>query len=158
MSYAHKEAFALMWYACVNRPPNLFAPHTRIQGCGYRERIWNSRDGVTPFGGVECPSCGRKGIDGGLMHVEWNADECRPDHKLALGQRFFRDGTAADAIIIIKRRIEISKKSPRPIPDDIAERLLQHARDQTGEWNKGWPMIDRYDRAMLHRDGRSQEY
>lgn len=93
------------------------------------------------------------------MHVEWRADECRPDHKLALGQRFFRDGTAADAITIIKRRISLTAASPRgPMPPDIAERLLQDARDQTGEWQKGWPMIDRYDLAMMRQDGRATKF
>lgn len=40
----HAEAFCLMWYQCKD--------------CGAKERIWNSRDGVTPFG-MRCPSCGR---------------------------------------------------------------------------------------------------
>lgn len=41
--YRHAEAFCLMTYLC--------------KGCGHREVIWNSRDGVTPFAAT-CPSCG----------------------------------------------------------------------------------------------------
>jgi hypothetical protein len=65
MAYQHKEAFALMWYACA---------------CGHRERFWNSRDGVTPFGGIECPSCGEKGMSmtGGLSHIRFDLDEHAP--------------------------------------------------------------------------------
>jgi hypothetical protein len=66
MAYQHKEAFALMWYACA---------------CGHRERFWNSRDGVTPFGGIQCPSCGEQGMSmtGGLSHIRFDLDECVPE-------------------------------------------------------------------------------
>jgi hypothetical protein len=49
------DAFMLYWYACVEGPPY----YTKIRGilkrmrsdpCGHRERIWNMRDGVVPFG------------------------------------------------------------------------------------------------------------
>lgn len=127
MNHEHTEAFALMWYACP---------------CGHRERIWNSRDGVTPFGGVHCPSCDGRGIQTrGLKHIEWQLDEHAPDHKLKDGQRFFRDGTALDAIRIIERRLAL-----HPVSDDIAERLRRGAREQYEDdgWRKGWPIVDRY--------------
>jgi hypothetical protein len=119
-----------MWYACE---------------CGHRERIWNSRDGVTPFGGILCTSCGGKGLQRrGLTHVDWQLDEPAPDHKLANGQRFFRDGTADDAVRIIERRIAQIAQQGRALPADVAESLRRDAAQQTGEWLKGWPMIDRY--------------
>lgn len=131
MMYQHHEAYALMWYACI---------------CGHRERIWNSRDGVTPFGDVECTSCGGKGLQrNGLNHIEWQLDERSPEHKLIRGQRFFRDGTAADAISIIERNIAHAAKSGRPIPAEIAEHLRRDAREQKGQWLQGWPMVDRYE-------------
>lgn len=68
-NYQHAEAFCLMWYGCQ---------------CGHRERIWNSRDGVTPFT-LRCPSCGELT----LSHVDWGLDERRPDHIPAYGQRIF---------------------------------------------------------------------
>lgn len=128
--YDHPEAFALMWYAC---------------NCGHRERIWNSRDGVTPFGGVSCISCG-----GSLTHVDFKLDEPRPDHELRLGQLFWRDGTAGDAITIIKNRIRIWQERRKPMPEEIAEQLLEDARNQTGEWGRRWPMLDRWDKAKLN--------
>lgn len=126
----HREAFALMWYACP---------------CGHRERIWNSRDGVTPFGGLLCTSCGGRGLEQrGLVHVDWHLDECSPEHKLVEGQRFFRDGTADDAIRIIERRLASFARNGRVVPEQIAAQLRRNAREQTNEWISGWPMIDRY--------------
>ena len=128
--YAHGEAFALMWYACP---------------CGHRERIWNTRDGVTPFGGLLCASCGQAGLDGGLQHVWFTADSCQPDHKLNDGQLFFRDGTAADAVSIIEKRFRIFASRGQAVPQDVQLRMIADARNQTGEWQPGWPMTERYD-------------
>lgn len=125
MTYRHKEAFCLMWYACK---------------CGHRERIWNSRDGVTPFG-TSCPSCG----DHSLYHVDWGRDAPAPAHQLSLGQRFFRDGTPEEAIAIIERRIVNSERSGHPVPDDIAASLRESARLLKEEWRQGWPKLDRYE-------------
>ena len=57
--YNHKEAFCLMTYRCND--------------CGFEERIWNSRDGVTPFG-LACPQC--KGHN--HLHADWQNDQCNP--------------------------------------------------------------------------------
>ena len=56
-----------MWYACP---------------CGHQERIWNSRDGVTPFS-AQCPSCG--GLT--MQHERWAEDVCLPEHRPPTGQR-----------------------------------------------------------------------
>lgn len=141
MTYLHKEAFALMWYGCP---------------CGHRERIWNSRDGVTPFGGIRCSSCGSAANQGvGLTHIWFQADQCAPDHKLIDGQLFFRDGTTFDAISIIKRRIRLFADRGQPIPENIAGILLEDARNQPrGEWSPGWPTVDRYNssnKAMVEK-------
>ena len=85
-TYAHKEAFCLMWYQC--------------RECKSKERYWNSRDGVTPFGTV-CPSCG--GMD--MMHVNWQFDECAPDHKPHYGQKVWVDMTRERAEAIAKARV-----------------------------------------------------
>lgn len=119
----HGEAFMLMTYKC--------------SCCGHQEIIWNSRDGVTPFG-TSCPSCGR--LD--LMHVSWHADTFAPEHKLHKGQRFWRDGTADEAEAIMRRRIDQAKGSKYPIPQSHIDSLIKMARDQTGEFQKGWPMLD----------------
>jgi hypothetical protein len=135
--YQHGEAFCLMFYACP---------------CGHRERMWNSRDGVTPFGGITCPSCGlgfgTPALPGrpswGLSHVQFAADYPVPDHKPWPGQRFWRDGTPAEAVEIIERRIVKFAEAGRAIPEDIAEKLRNDAFSQApdSEWRKGWPYLD----------------
>jgi len=118
----HKEAFCLMWYGCK---------------CGHRERVWNSRDGVTPFG-CGCPSCGAT-----MFHVEWQRDEPAPDHKLFTGQRFWRDGTPEEAETIMRRRIERSKGIQCDPSPELAAKLIQSARTgDSDEFRKGWPMLD----------------
>ncbi len=118
----HAEAFKLMWYAC---------------GCGHAERIWNSRDGVTPFT-IGCPSCGDT-----MQHVAWGKDLYAPDHKLIPGQRFWRDGTPEEAvagtreiIALIRQKMEFSEESEN--------KMLQAARDGDieSDFRKGWPMIE----------------
>lgn len=124
MTDKHNEAFALMWYACK---------------CGHRERIWNSRDGVTPFGSG-CPSCGDT-----LSHVDWNLDTAAPNHKLHRGQRFWRDGTNDEAAAIMERRIARAKGTEWEAPPDVAEKLIHEAREGTSdEFRSGWPMLDEH--------------
>jgi hypothetical protein len=122
----HKEAFCLMWYAC--------------KACGHRERIWNSRDGVTPFG-CNCPSC-----NGTLNHVEWHNDTPAPDHKLIPGQRFWRDGTPDEAEAIMRRRIEKAKGTQWEAGPETVAQLIKAARDESdeSEFRKGWPVLDVY--------------
>lgn len=116
MTHNHAEAFCLMWYACE---------------CGHRERIWNSRDGVTAFG-FGCPSCGNT-----CLHVDWKLDHFFPQYKPYRGQRFWRDGTVEDAVAIINRRDQQQR-----IPAGIKLRMMQNAIENIGEWIKGWPMLD----------------
>ena len=124
--YVHKEAFCLMWYAC--------------KSCGHRERIWNSRDGVTPFG-ADCPSCST----GIINHVRWEDDACVPDHDLKRWQKFWRDGAPDDAEAIMRQRIERSKGSRWEATPEMAAELILLARDDSqGEFQKGWPMLDIY--------------
>jgi hypothetical protein len=120
--FNHCEAFALMWYACK---------------CGHRERIWNSRDGVTPYG-IGCPSCGEI-----AHHVDWKSDEAAPDHKPHRWQRIFRDGTPADAVQIMTRRIKAMRLSHLISEEREAELLkIAASEDGGGEFLPGWPMID----------------
>lgn len=113
VKYKHGEAFCIMTYACKH--------------CGHRERVWNSRDGVTPFG-MSCPSCGEI-----TNHVDWGMDKCAPNHKPLRFQKFWRDGTLEEAEVIIRRR------NP---PEDIANMMLEEARRGKGEFQTGWPMLD----------------
>lgn len=84
--HRHVEAFCLMWYACE---------------CGHRERFWNSRDGVTPFGTL-CPSCGQPT----LSHVDWHLDIYAPQHKPVVGQRVWVDMTRQRAEHWVRSRLK----------------------------------------------------
>lgn len=115
----------LMWYSC--------------RECGHRERIWNSRDGVTPFG-CGCSSCG-----GSMTHVEWDKDTYAPDHQLLRRQRFWRDGTPDEAEAIMRRRIE-RMRDKWPCSPEEETQLIKAAREggDSGEFQKGWPMLDEH--------------
>jgi len=109
--YNHGEAFCLMEYQC--------------ETCGYKEIIWNSRDGVTPFI-IRCPECQKKGIPiilkSGLMeHVNWQKDQCAPDYLPDQGQRVFVDITPQIMEVLTRARVR-------------------------RQWNEGsYPMSDRWD-------------
>lgn len=138
--HIHKEAFCLMTYCCVGDAPAGARETERVmRGCGHTERIWNSRDGVTPFM-MGCPSCG-----GNLQHVHWKSDRCAPDHKPHWGQGIWRDGTPDDAERIMRRRLESCKGTPYECDEARAEALVKVARDGgEGEFGPGWPMFSRH--------------
>lgn len=92
--YNHKEAFCIMKYKCAD--------------CGNTEFIWNSRDGVTPFG-IGCQKC--HGHD--MTHVNFVGDTFAPLHGLIMkqGDRYFADMTIARAreyaVLRVDHQIEI---------------------------------------------------
>jgi hypothetical protein len=102
-THRHAEAFALMWYGCE---------------CGHRERIWNSRDGVTPFS-MGCPSCG-----GDLRHVEWNRDQRAENHQPHYGQRVWIDLTPEKAHDYATRRVDSMHRAGHPYPPDMTRDQL----------------------------------
>lgn len=89
--HTHHEAFAIMQYAC--------------KACGHYEKIWNSRDGVTPFC-MLCPSCG----EGSLYHVNFKQDIYAPDHKPHVGQRMWIDLTPERAAFYAQQQIKSAKE------------------------------------------------
>jgi len=103
----HAEAFNLMWYKCLK--------------CGHQERIWNSRDGVTPFG-TGCPSCGRPD----LCHAYMGSDQYSPDYKPHPGQRIWvtasKEQVAQWAEEAIQRGLAAGFKTT---PEEM-ERVRQH--------------------------------
>lgn len=120
----HAEAFCLMWYACSGKP-DYSAPRApgarlvRSPECGHRERYWNSRDGVTPFG-TACPSCG-----GDLVHTDWPLDRYAPDHKPHHGQRVWIDMTRRRAELIAKERVAVFRAQGHDVPDDHLPSLVE---------------------------------
>jgi len=119
----HAEAYALMMYECKD--------------CGHRERIWNSRDGVTPFamGCVKCKT-------GTATHGNWRADKSCKDYRPVSGEYFWRDGTSQEASDIMRERIE-SMQIAFPVDRDTEIRLINDAAIGAGEFQKGWPMLER---------------
>ena len=94
--YKHKEAFCFMRYA--PKEPNLYGPDPIFLSPRNIYTIWNSRDGVTPFNypinGEEC------------LHIDWAADRCDPDHKLRVGDMYWRDKTEDEAKTEAIRRMK----------------------------------------------------
>jgi len=119
--HKHGEAFMLQWYHCSN--------------CSHKERIWNSRDGITPFA-CGCPSCGED-----MSHIEMYLDEYAPNHKLRIGQKFWRDGTPDEAQKIIESRIENFRDS-YPISDEKKAELIADVRLNWLDGFNPWPELD----------------
>lgn len=124
------EAFMLMRYAC--------------RDCGKNELIWNSRDGITPFG----VGCSREDCDGTMNHIDWRGDLYAPAYKPSPGERFFRDGTPDEAAAIMQRRIDMTRDQ-YPVTPEYERELVEGARNAhaTGDQNfhefqKGWPTLD----------------
>lgn len=83
MSHTQKEAFCHMLYRAAS---------------GREISIWNSRDGVTPFG---------VSIDGEeLEHVEWSRDRYDPDHVPKVGTYVFVDLTIDAAVVLRTKYVE----------------------------------------------------
>lgn len=124
--HQHGEAFCLMWYHCDK--------------CGHTERVWNSRDGVTPFG-MGCTSCGGPS----LQHWRWELDEYAPEHELRDGQRFWRDGTVEEARASLERRFAHFEKIGQPTPLDVRASMLtdlEKPSKDRWEFKDGWPYLD----------------
>lgn len=92
-SYRHAEAYCLMTY------------RVDLYDGNESEVIWNSRDGVSPF---------MVRLRNGLIakHVKWDTDVPVPDHKPAVGDRFFRDMTWEDAVALAHERVETYWEDP----------------------------------------------
>lgn len=93
--YNHKEAYCLMWYQSKG---------------GHKIRIWNSRDGVTPF---IIYICGQE-----YQHVMWQLDDCQPGYKLSGGDLYFRDFTEDEAKFFAKRRLDSCKGTAYEVPEN----------------------------------------
>lgn len=107
----------------------------RCASCGRQERIWNSRDGVTPLS-CTCPHCQTP-----MQHIEWDADQYRPDYTLNDGERFWRDGTAEEAVAIMQARFEALRDQYPLTPDQEASMLEQVRSGISYEFPPGWPKL-----------------
>lgn len=78
MSHKHKEAFGLMQY--------------QDEVTKDIEILWNSRDGVTPFGI-------KSRLGNPSYHINFRQDQCRPDFVPEPGMRIFVDASPKHAHI-----------------------------------------------------------
>lgn len=112
--YQHKEAFCLMQYQCKH--------------CHGTEILWNSRDGVTPFG-IHCRICG-----GSMLHENWQADRFTPDHTPWPGQTWnraagsFREAGMATGIELPKGYTD----------ESLAQHIAEGISDEE-PWVIEWP-------------------
>lgn len=102
MNFKHAEAWALMNY--------------RAQDGGDRERIWNSRDGVTFF-----IVRTRDGMQQ-LGHVDFHSDICDPAHVPDVGDLIFVDATIEDFVGGIARNLVAAFASEQGAIDQLDPR------------------------------------
>lgn len=132
--HRHGEAFMIMRYDCKD--------------CGHSEKIWNSRDGVTPFG-MSCQRCGGHQ----MLHTNWGGDFYAPQHKPKPGERFWRDGTPDEAEVIMRKRIE-SMRGKYPTTPEYEAELIKSCRDGSeGEFQAGWPMLSTTLKPRVEAEG-----
>ena len=117
----HGEAFMVMTYECK---------------AGHQFEIWNSRDGVTPFGvGCRTPGCSAP-----ATHVNWPRDRYEPNHQLKPGDWFFRDGTPEEARAIVRRRLEQARGTEWERPESEWDDVIKGVTEGH-EFQPGWPML-----------------
>ncbi len=115
----HAEAFCVMKYRCGN--------------CGTEERIWNSRDGVTPFI-VSCSRC----RTGRMEHVDWQYDSYEPDHIPRKGERMFVDTPESLRLPLTRMSIVMISRNMGETPD-LDEKRVREIADHN--YRKGSPYI-----------------
>ena len=123
----HREAYRLMLYRCK---------------AGHLVLIWNSRDGVTPFGLL----CREPGCQESSTHIHWELDSYEPMRQLKPGEWYWRDGTEEEARAIVRRRLELSRGTEWERPEHQWETLIAEITkpEPPGEFAPGWPQLDRY--------------
>jgi hypothetical protein len=102
---------------------------------GATELIWNSRDGVTPFGiGSKAPG---KSM---LEHVAWKEDKCNPLHVPEVGERVFVDLTLERAMELRNLYVQAMWDHP-DYPMHVRWRSMEEAVSDLawGDYMSFWP-------------------
>lgn len=131
MAYNHKEAFCLMRYASRDGRA--------------AEMLWNSRDGVTPFG-----LRGRSDVE--MFHVEWEND--RPIERFLppIGMRIFVDMTKERLREIIKERVDAWWNHPSyPMSKAFTSKEAAVENLFHGEWRPGTPDVVEVTREIREK-------
>lgn len=118
--YQHAEAYCLMTYQC--------------EMCGHTERLWNSRDGVTPYI-INCDRC-----DQPSRHIDFQRDLCKPKHVPTKGQRVFIDFPLELKEPLARRRVKrfFERTKGSRWEDDAFEQMVQ---DVIRSYHPGNPFI-----------------
>lgn len=129
----HAEAFAVMRYASKDG--------------SVTEKLWNSRDGVTPF------TLMSKDDRVEMQHVEWKSDLYAPDHPhtgLKVGDRVFVDMTMERGRQVARAQIEWVRKSIPETDVETPEETEQLITDMAQSWvDGGDPDIVVVDEKLL---------
>lgn len=130
--YLCNDAFMIMTYECEN--------------CMHSEKIWNSRDGVTPFG-MGCPECRET-----MQHVRWNEDVRDPDYKPQPNERIWIDMPKEHSQDIARLRYADARRSGMPMNGKTEEEIVQViAKDIYQEGHS--PYCIRADLVENYKDG-----
>ena len=109
------DAWKLMWYVCDE--------------CRHKERIWNARPHVTPFGGLPCVRCGAAA----MTHAFFGSDEEAVDHRPVKGDLIFIDTPPELALIHAKRTIDLhGGREDLPDPPPAEQLALSNLADFGG--------------------------
>lgn len=117
--YNHAEAFCLMNYKC--------------KSCENEEKLWNSRDGVTPFI-IDCKNC-----KGEAYHINFHLDKRLPDYKPIPGQRIFVDMTEEKKKDIAEKRFMQAQGTPFEIPLEEKDEFI---KEYVADFHEGTPDIE----------------
>lgn len=117
--YNHAEAFSLMTYCCESLK------------CNNRIRVYNSRDGVTPYVTM-CPIC-----KGEMVHSF--RDVFYPDYALKPGDYYFRDMTREELLEALRYQVERYYSTRQGGSDDEKEAVLQRLFES--QWREGIPAL-----------------
>ena len=122
IKHNHTEAFRLMQYAC--------------EDCEHNEIIWNSRDGVTPFG-MNCPAC--NSIN--MLHVNWRQDVYAPDHVPEPGQGVWIDMPESLKRPVALQRMKRAEGSSFEVRGEERKALIEYIIEDIGP---GTPWLIRW--------------
>jgi len=121
--YQHAEAFCLMQYETKDKL--------------LREVVWNSRDGVTPFGFDS-----DKGL-GTLYHVDFKLDRCLPNYTPVKGQLVFVNATPELVMPKVHERVEQSWAVAKERFNSKREMIQYLVRDWVGDGDR--PFVIRWE-------------
>ena len=88
---------------------------------GFVEWIWNSRDGVSPFGVSDM----REGVDAFMQHADWGEDTMVPNFIPPVGSRVFMDHDQERAKAGLADRKALFERQGRAIPEAAEKAIIE---------------------------------